>query len=78
MGLNDKLKKQGSSLSKNNGGNISTPIGATKESKLHLDYSLNGNPNVPSKPSPSSLDLNGKTPSNSYKNTAPIEGLGNI
>ena len=79
MGLEAKLKKEGSNLSKNNGApNIPIPVGATKESKLHFDYSLNGKPNVPNKPSPSTLDLNGQIPSNNYKNTAPAEGIGNI
>lgn len=31
-------------------------------SKLHKDYSINGNPNIANKPRPSTLDLNGKTP----------------
>lgn len=31
-------------------------------SKLHYNYSINGNPNVPNKPSPSNLDLDGATP----------------
>jgi hypothetical protein len=78
MGLKDKLTQQGSPLSKSNGGNISIPVGATDQSKLHFDYSLNGNPNVPNKPSPSLLDLNGQKPANSYDQTAPVEGIGNI
>ena len=78
MGLKDKLTQQGSPLSKSNGGNISIPVGATDQSKLHFDYSLNGNPNVPNKPSPSLLDLNGQKPANSYDQTATVEGIGNI
>ncbi len=31
-------------------------------SKLHKDYSINGNPNIANKPQPSILDLNGQTP----------------
>jgi len=31
-------------------------------SKLHDQYSLDGSPDVPRKPSPSTLDLNGVTP----------------
>ena len=31
-------------------------------SKLHKEYSINGNPNIPGKPKPSTLDLNGQTP----------------
>lgn len=78
MGLKDKLTQQGSPLSKANGGPIPTPVGATDQSRLHFDYSLNGNPNVPNKPTPSSLDLNGQKPANSYDQTAPTEGIGNI
>ena len=75
MGLKDKLTQQGSPLSK---ANIPIPVGATDQSKLHFDYSLNGNPNIPNKPSPSLLDLNGQKPANSYDQTAPVEGIGNI
>ena len=32
-------------------------------SQLHDEYSINGNPNIDNKPSPSLLDLDGKTPS---------------
>lgn len=78
MGLKDKLTQQGSPLSKANGGPVPTPVGATDQSRLHFDYSLNGNPNVPNKPTPSSLDLNGQKPANSYDQTAPTEGIGNI
>lgn len=78
MGLVKKLKKDGSPLSKNNGGNNEIPVGATDLSKLHYEYSLNGKPNVPNKPKPSQLDLNGKKPSYSYDQNAPTEGLGNI
>jgi hypothetical protein len=31
-------------------------------SKLHNQYSINGNPNITNKPNPSVLDLNGQTP----------------
>ena len=62
MGLKDKLTTQGSPLSKANGATPSTPIGATDQSPLQNTYSINGNPNVPNKPSPSQLDLNGITP----------------
>ncbi len=78
MGLKDKLTQQGSPLSQANGGAIPTPVGATDQSTLHFNYSLNGNPNVANKPIPSSLDLNGQKPSNSYDSTAPTEGIGNI
>jgi len=78
MGLRNKLTTQGSPLSKANGATPPTPIGATDQSKLQNTYSINGNPNVPNKPSPSTLDLNGQTPSNQYRNTAPPEGVGRI
>tara|TARA_Y100000004_G_C8932258_1_gene420546 strand:+ start:1238 stop:1474 length:237 start_codon:yes stop_codon:yes gene_type:complete len=78
MGLKNMLTTQGSPLSKANGGNIPTPVGATDQSKLQYTYSINGAPHIPNKPQPSQLDLNGQTPSNQYKNTAPPEGIGRI
>jgi hypothetical protein len=78
MGLKKKLTVQGSPLSKNNGGNVSIMPGTSPQSKLHNDYSINGNPNIVSKPTPSVLDLDGLTPSNQYRNTAPPEGVGRI
>ena len=32
------------------------------DSKLHDEYSINGNPNIDNRPAPSLLDLDGKTP----------------
>ena len=78
MGLLNKLTLAGSPLSKANGATPPTPVGATDQSKLQYTYSINGTPNVPNKPQPSQLDLNGQTPSNQYKNTAPAEGVGRI
>lgn len=78
MGLKDMLTTQGSPLSKANGGNIPTPVGATDQSKLQYTYSINGTPHIANKPRPSQLDLNGQTPSNQYRNTAPPEGIGRI
>lgn len=78
MGLQDKLTTQGSPLSKNNGGINSLMPGSLRTSKLHDEYSINGNPNVVGKPTPSDLDLQGRKPSNSYDVTAPPEGLGRI
>lgn len=78
MGLLKKLTVQGSPLSQNNGANVSIMPGTSPQSKLHNEYSINGNPNVPQKPSPSVLDLDGLTPSNQYRNTAPPEGIGRI
>ena len=72
MGLLDKLTAgAGSTLSSGNGATPSTPIGATPLSKLHDEYSINGNPYQPFKPTPSVLDLNGVTPKNNYRDNAP-------
>lgn len=78
MGLQNKLTQQGSPLSSNNGGPNSVQVGATDQSKLQYTYSINGTPFIPNKPRPSQLDLDGQKPSNSYDQTAPAEGLGNI
>lgn len=47
-----------------------TMKGALPSSLLHNEYSLNGKPNVALKPSPSGLDLNGRTPEQ-YLNNLP-------
>jgi hypothetical protein len=102
MGLEEKLLTKGSALSKANGGSIATPVGATKESKLQYEYSINGVPNIPmegyltnykTKPTPSKLDIDGKTPTSplsskpqlgdgykngTYKNSAPADAAGRI
>jgi hypothetical protein len=62
MSLKNKLTNNGSNLTAFNGSTPSTMSGASNQSKLHDEYSLNGNPNILSKPSPSQLDLNGLTP----------------
>jgi len=62
MGLLNKLNTDGSSLSEFDGATPPTPIGATDQSKLHDQYSLNGIPTVTGVPSPSVLDLDGVTP----------------
>jgi hypothetical protein len=62
MSLKNKLTNNGSNLTAFNGSTPSTMSGASDQSKLHDEYSLNGNPNILSKPSPSQLDLNGLTP----------------
>ena len=69
MALLDKYNQNTSTLSGPK--SPKTPVGATAESKLHDQYSLNGKPNQKNKPSPSTLDLNGVTPKNTYRNTAP-------
>tara|TARA_B100000963_G_scaffold47175_1_gene35452 strand:+ start:1831 stop:2151 length:321 start_codon:yes stop_codon:yes gene_type:complete len=68
MGLEARLTKgTGSPLSKANGADIPIPVGATKQSDLQFNYSINGIPDIPmkgyftnyqSKPKPSILDLN--------------------
>ena len=63
MSLKNKLANDGSPLTKYNGATPSTMPGASEQSKLHNQYSINGNPNMVMKPSPSTLDLNGLTPS---------------
>jgi hypothetical protein len=44
-------------------GGITTPTTVEQQvSKLHNQYSINGNPNIMDKPSPSRLDLGGVSP----------------
>ncbi len=62
MGLLDKLTQQGSNLTKYDGGTPDTMPGSLSTSRLHDQYSINGNPRFLGKPSPSQLDWNGKTP----------------
>jgi hypothetical protein len=68
MGIKDKLLNQGSNLTDLDGSTPSIPNFAN--SRLHREYSINGIPNVPGKPSPSNLDLDGQTPSK-YMNNLP-------
>ena len=64
MSLKNKLANAGSNLTQWDGSTPSTMPGANDQSRLHREYSINGNPNmfgavqVP----PSTLDLNGITP----------------
>jgi len=60
MSILNKLITNGSNLSGLNGTTPNTPN--FSNSKLHNQYSINGDPNVVNKPSPSNLDLNGLTP----------------
>ncbi len=60
MGLKDKLSNAGSTLSNLNGGTATVPNFAL--SKLHYEYSINNTPNIPGKPAPSQLDLDGVNP----------------
>ena len=62
MGLLTKLTTDGSNYSQFDGATPPIPVGATDQSTLHDQYSLNGNPNQISAPQPSLLDLNGTTP----------------
>ena len=57
-----RLTTEGSGLSKYNG--ETPPVSNTDvpESKLHLEYSINGTPGLPGYPTPSELDMNGVTP----------------
>jgi hypothetical protein len=59
MALKDSLNTTNLSL-----GGITPPKfgDIAKQSTLHNQYSINGKPNVPNKPTPSILDLNGVTP----------------
>ena len=70
MGLKDQLANNGSNLSKYDGATPSTMAGVDPQSALHYEYSINGNPNFPKKPQPSTLDLNGLTPPQ-YLNNLP-------
>lgn len=68
MGLLNKLQEEGSTLSRLDGS--TPPIPNFKLSKTHYQYSLNGQPLLVGKPSPSTLDLNGNTPPE-YLNNLP-------
>lgn len=69
MAILDKLTSGGSNFTRLNGTTPSIPN--FKDSKVHDEYSINGKPNIPNKPSPSGLDLNGEVPLNNYRNNAP-------
>ena len=59
MGLLDKIQDSTLGLK----GTTPTKFGDTaSQSTLHNEYSLNGTPSLPNKPTPSSLDLQGETP----------------
>ena len=69
MGIKDKFEKNGSQYGAGQGGNSAdlqrerdAIIGDKQQSKLHFDYSINGNPEILGKPQPSQLDLNGIKP----------------
>jgi len=62
MGLLNKLTNNGSNLTSFNGATPANMSGASDLSPLHVQYSINGNPNLQKKPQPSTLDLDGLTP----------------
>jgi hypothetical protein len=62
MGLLNKLTQNGSNLTQWDGSTPGTMGGANPQSRLHYEYSINGNPSFTSKPKPSQLDLDGNTP----------------
>jgi hypothetical protein len=63
MGILNKLTNEGSEYSKYDGANIPQMDNLTPNSPLHNQYSINGTPSIVNKPTPSNLDLDGKTPS---------------
>ncbi len=69
MGILDKLQTQGSTLSNLNG--APGPQPDFQNSKLHNLYSITGVPNVPNKPTPSVLDVDGAIPASNYRDNAP-------
>ena len=69
MALINKLQTGGSPLSVLNGG--TPPIPDFAGSKLHDTYSINDVPQIPGKPAPSQLDLNGEVPVSNYRANAP-------
>ena len=67
--LLNKLTAGGSLLSELDGATPSIP--QFDQSTLHNEYSLNGNPTMAGKPSPSLLDLEGAVPTYNYRDNAP-------
>tara|TARA_B100000497_G_C7366380_1_gene236731 strand:+ start:259 stop:528 length:270 start_codon:yes stop_codon:yes gene_type:complete len=63
MGLKDQLANAGSNLTQYDGATPPTPVSATQSSRLHNQYSINGDPFIQKKPNPSTLDLDGVNPS---------------
>jgi hypothetical protein len=76
--VNSPTNDEPSPLSNLNGNNPSPAISdLLTTSELHNTYSLNGEPNVPGKPNPSTLDLNGRNPAR-YQDNAPPGAQGNF
>ena len=93
MTLEKRLKNGESTLTSLNGAD--GVVENKSISKLHFEYSINGQPEILGRPEPSQLDLNGITPlapnrdgleapinntfsKGTYKNSAPVEGIGRI
>jgi len=74
MGLKDQLTNAGSNLSQWDGSTPSDMPGANPQARVHNQYSINGDPNMAKKPSPSELDLNGVNP----KGALSVPGYGQI
>lgn len=77
MGLLNKFLQNGSEYGAGLGGNSANLqserdaiIGNLKQSKLHDEYSITGNPSLTGLPNPANLDLNAQIPT--------IAGHGNI
>tara|TARA_R110000772_G_scaffold55214_2_gene125955 strand:+ start:972 stop:1274 length:303 start_codon:yes stop_codon:yes gene_type:complete len=70
MSLKNRLLSGESTLSNLNGGTATVPD--FKSSKLHYEYSINGNPNIPGKPDKSTLDLEGVKPTSANKDATTI------
>ena len=69
MSILNSFTANGSILSNLNGQQGPQPD--FSQSKLHDEYSINGDPFVKQQPSPSTLSLKGITPPGAYKNNAP-------
>ncbi len=69
MSILNSFTSNGSILSNLNGQQGPQPDFA--QSKLHDEYSINGDPFVKQQPSPSTLSLKGITPPGAYKDNAP-------
>ena len=69
MSILTTLSSKGSVLSNLNGAQGPQPN--FNQSKLHDEYSLNGNPFLKSEPKPTVLGLKGITPPSNYKDNAP-------
>lgn len=69
MGIKNKLENQGSILTPFKGKTPPQMRGSQPLSKLHFEYSINGNPSLSGYPRPSELDL--QTPPSKYLDNKP-------